>query len=186
MQQVFALWMARGQFAHRLAHQARLRAHGGVAHLAFQFGARHQRRHGIHHQHVDRVAADERLGNRQRFLAAVGLADEQVVEVHPEALGVGGIDRVLRVDERRQAAAALRVGDDAQAQRGLAAAFRPKHLDHASARHAADAQGEVDRQGAGRNDGDLHAGRLVAQAHDRASAVLFLDGGQGRLEIPVL
>jgi hypothetical protein len=52
-----------------------------VAHLAFELGARHQGRDRVDHQHVDRARAHQRVGDLQRLLAGVGLADQQVVDV---------------------------------------------------------------------------------------------------------
>src|SRR5258705_88681 len=60
------------------------------------------------------------------------------------------------------------------------------HLHHAPAWHAADAEREIERERAGRDDINLHMRRAVAEAHDRAVAVLLLDGGHGRLQIFVL
>ena len=45
----------RGEFAQRRAHQARLRADGGVADLAFQFLFRDERRDRIEHDDVERI-----------------------------------------------------------------------------------------------------------------------------------
>src|SRR5215813_10631523 len=45
----------RRQFAQRLRHQPRLQAGQAVAHIAFEFGARGERRYGVDHQHVNRV-----------------------------------------------------------------------------------------------------------------------------------
>ena len=48
-----------GELAQRLRHQPRLHAHVAVAHLAIQFGFGHQRRHRVHHQHVDLSRGDQ-------------------------------------------------------------------------------------------------------------------------------
>src|SRR5690606_23877156 len=42
-----------GDLAQRLRHQSRLHAHVVVAHVAFDFGLGHQRRHGVDDDHVD-------------------------------------------------------------------------------------------------------------------------------------
>ena len=52
---------------------------------------------------VDRARADEHLGDLERLLAVVRLGDEQVVRVDAELLGVLGVERVLGVDEGREA-----------------------------------------------------------------------------------
>ena len=100
--EVFELLDGAGQLAQRLAHQARLQAHVRVAHLALDLGARHQRGHRVDHDHIHRAAAHQHLDDLQRLLAGVGLRDQQIVDVDAQPLGVGGIERVLGVDDRRR------------------------------------------------------------------------------------
>ena len=145
----------RGQFAHRRAHQARLRADGGVADLAFEFLFRDQRRDGIEHDDVERIGAHERLDNPKRFFAGARLRDEQIVQVHAELARVLRIERVLDVDERREAAALLGLGDDGERQRRLAGRFRAVNFHDAAAREAADAERAIDQNVAGGNDVDV-------------------------------
>ena len=52
----------------------------------------------------------------------------------PSLLRVLRIERVLDVDERGEAAALLRLGDDGQGERGFAGRFRTVNFDHAAAR----------------------------------------------------
>ena len=122
-----------------------------VAHLAFDFGARRQRRDRIDDQHVDGAGAHQRVGDLQRLLAGVGLGNQQVVEIDAELAGIDRVERVFGVDEGADAALLLRLGDDMQRQRGLAGGFRAVDLDDAAARQAADAQRDVEPQRAGRN-----------------------------------
>ncbi len=137
----------------------------------------------INHDHVQRVGAGQRFANAQGFLAAVRLGDQQFVQVDAQFFGVGRVERVLGVDERRQAAGLLGVGDDVEHQGGFAGGFRPENLHHPPARHAADAQRQVHRQRAGGNDFDALFGTGVAQAHDAAIAVGLGDGGNGGFQI---
>ena len=164
-----------GELAERLRHEPRLQAHLRFAHLAFDFGLRHERRHRVDHDDVDAVRADEDFDDLERLLAVVGLRDEQVVEIDAQLLRVGRVERVLGVDERRHAAQLLRFGDDLQRQRRLARRLGPEDLDDAAARHAADAERVVDADGAGRNGVDRLDGALLAEAHDRTLAELLLD-----------
>ncbi len=99
----------------------------------------------------------------------------------PSLLGVLGVEGVLGVDERRDAAALLGVGDGVEGEGGLAGGLRPVDLDDAAAREAADAEGDVegDRPGGDHLDGRA---RLVAEAHDGALAELPLDLGERGLE----
>ena len=68
------------ELAQRLAHQPRLQAHVRVAHLALDLGPRHQRRHRVDDDQVDRARAHQHVGDLERLLAGVGLGDQQVVD----------------------------------------------------------------------------------------------------------
>jgi hypothetical protein len=68
-----------------------------------------------------------------------------------------------------------------QRQGGLAGAFRPVNLDHAAARQAADAEADVEAEGAGRDH--LGFDNLVGtELHDRALAESTLDLPQRRVQ----
>ena len=69
----------------------------------------------------------------------------------PSRDGVARVEGVLGVDERRDAAGRLRLGDDLQRERRLAARLGAVDLDDAPARHAADAERGVERERAGRD-----------------------------------
>ena len=104
IRQVFDLDDGAGELAQRLRHQAGLEADVAVAHLAFDFGLGDEGGDRVDDDDVDGVGADQQLADLQRLLAGVGLRDEQVVEVHAQPLGPGGVERVLGVDERGDAA----------------------------------------------------------------------------------
>jgi high-affinity nickel permease len=75
-----------GQLPQGLAHKPCLQAHMLESPIvAFDLGAGHQGRHGVDDDHIDAAAADQ---DRRLISSAcsplVGLADEQVVHVHPE------------------------------------------------------------------------------------------------------
>src|SRR5262245_33622644 len=173
-----------GELAERLRHEAGLQAHLRFAHLAFDFGLRHQRGDRVDHHHVDTARANQHLDDLERLLAVVGLRDEEVVDVDAQFLRVDRIERVLGVDKRRQAAQFLRFGDHLQRQRRLARRFRPEDFDDTPARQAADPEGEVDGDGAGRNRVDRLNGALLAEAHDRTLAELLLDLANGQVDGP--
>src|SRR5262249_15868789 len=59
----------RGELAQGLAHQPRLQARQLLAHLAFEFGLRRERRDRIDDQHVDRARAYQSVGDLERLLA---------------------------------------------------------------------------------------------------------------------
>ena len=174
-----------GQLAQRLAHESRLQADVAVAHLALDLGARHEGRHGVDDDDVDGAGADQHVGDLERLLAGVGLRHEQGVGVDAELLRVVRVERVLGVDERRDAAGLLRVGDRVEGDGRLARGLRAVDLDDAPARQTADAERDVegDRPGGDHLDGRTD---VVAEAHHRALAVALLDLAHHRGEGLVL
>ena len=110
-----------GDLAQRLGHQPGLQADVAVAHLALDLGLGHQRGDRVDDDDVDGAGADQHVRDLQRLLAGVRLGDEQGVGVHAELLRVVRVQRVLGVDERRDAARLLRVGHGVQRHGGLAA-----------------------------------------------------------------
>ncbi len=145
-----------------------------VTHLAFDFGAGDQRSDRVHHQHVDRVGADQRIGNLERLFARVGLRNDQFLDVDAQLLGIDRVERVFGVDESGRAARLLRFGDDMQRQRGLARAFRTIDLDHPALGQPPHAQRDIEPERAGGNRFHLH-GFLLAQLHRRTLAECAVD-----------
>jgi len=165
-----------------LAHQTGLEAHVGVAHLALDLGLGGQGCHRVHHDHVNRAGTHQHVGNLQGLLASVGLGNEELGDVHPQLLGVLGVEGVLGVDEGAGAALLLGLGHHLQGERGLAGGFRAVDLHHPPLGQAAHAQGHVQAQGAGGDDLQVLDDAAVAHLHDGALAELLLDLGQGRAE----
>ena len=166
------------ELAQRLGHQTRLQADVALAHVTVDFSLGHQRRDRVDDDDIHRAGAHQCVTDFQRLLAGVGLRDIELVDIHAQRLGIDGIQRVLRVDEGRRAAHLLRLRDHVQRHGGLTGGFRPVDLDDASARHAADAQRNIQLQAAGGNGLHIHGG-LFAQLHDRALAELLFNRPQG-------
>ena len=156
-----------------------------VAHLALEFSSRHQRGHAIYDQHVHRARADQRVANFERLLAAVGLAEQQVVDIDAELARVDRVERVLRVDKGANAAASLRLGNCVQGERGLARALRPVDFEDAASGQATDAERQVEPERARRDRFDLLVSGARTHAHDAALAEGPLDLRQRRVERPV-
>ena len=154
-----------------------------VAHLALQLGARHQCRHRVDDDDVDRTRAHQHFHDLQRLLAGVGLRDQQVVEVHAELGRVDWIERVLGVDEGRHARGLLRLRHRLQRERGLARGFRAVDLDDAALGQASDAERGVHGHGAGRDHVSGDARVALSHAEDGALAVVLLDLAQRRVKI---
>ena len=174
MQTVLVLRDARGELAQGLRHEAGLEAHLRVAHLALDFGFGGEGRHRVDDDDVDGARADQRVGDFECLFAVVGLRDEQVVHVHAQFLGIEAVEGVFGVDEGRDAARLLRLGDGVDRQCGLARRFGAVDFDDAAFGVAADAEGHVegDRpRGDHRNVIDFRA----VHAHDRPLAEVLLD-----------
>ena len=153
----------------------------GVSDLSLDLGLGRQRRHRVDGDDVERARADQQLADLERLLTGVGLRDQELVDVDADPLRVGGIHRVLGVDEGADAAAALSLGDHVVDERRLAGSFRPEDLDDAAARQPADPEREIQWKRAGRDGPDGHR-RPVAHPHDRALAELALDLTESRFE----
>ena len=98
----------------------------------------------------------------------------------PIRFAYAGIHRVLRVDERADAAAPLRLRDHVVDERRLAGGLRAEDLDDAAARQAADAEREVERERPGRDGADSDR-RAVVHLHHGALAEVPLDLAEGSL-----
>ena len=177
-----ALGYAAGDLAQRLAHEPRVQPHVTVAHFAFQFGPRHQRGDTVHHQHVDGAGADQSIGDFQRLLTGIGLADQQIVQIDAKLAGIGRVQRMFGVNERTRAAALLRLSDHMQRQCRLAGTFRSVDLDDPPARQPADAKRHVQAERAGADDVDILTVGAGAHAHDRALAESPFDLSDGGIE----
>ena len=154
----------------------------GIAHLALEFGPRHQRRDRIDHQHVDGARADQRVGDFERLLTRVGLRNQQIFDVDPELLGVTRIQRVLRIDERTGAARLLSFGDRMKRQGGFARAFGTINLDNSPARQPTDAKADIEPQRP-RGDGfDLDRILPLAELHNGPFAECSLDLAERRFQ----
>ena len=152
-----------------------------VAHIALELGLGHERGDRVDHDDVDRPRADEHVCDLERLLPRVGLRDEEFVDVDAQLLRVLRVERVLRVDERRDAAATLCIGDRVERDRGLARGLGPVDLDDTAARESADAERNVKRNGPARDHLDWGA-LVAAESHDRPFTELPIDLRQCRLE----
>src|SRR5437762_2466904 len=68
-----------GELAERLTHEPGLQSHEGVAHLALDLFAGHERRDRVDDDDVHGTRAHERVRDLERLLTVVGLRDEKVV-----------------------------------------------------------------------------------------------------------
>ena len=153
----------------------------GVAHLALDLGLRHERGDRVDDDHVERTRPDQHVGDLERLLPRVGLGDVELVDVDADGRRVHRVHRVLGVDVGAHAAVALGLGDDVHGERRLPRRLGAVDLDDPAAGQPADAEGEVEREGAGGDRGDPDVAPL-AELHDRALAVLLLDLPEGHVE----
>ncbi len=114
-----------------------------VAHFALDLRLGNESRDGVDDDHVDRAAADQRLGDLERVLTGVGLCHKQGVHVYAQCRGIVGIERVLNVDKRHVAAVLLTLCDAVEREGGFTRGFGSEDLDDTTSRQAADAQRDV-------------------------------------------
>ena len=172
---------AAGHLAQRLAHQPRLQADVGIAHVAFDLGLGRERGHGIHDHHVHRARAHDHVADFQALFAGVRLRHQKVVRVHAQGLRVDRVQGVFGVDERTGAARLLRFRDDLEGERGLAGGLGAVDFHHPAPGQAADAQRDVQPQRAGGNGGNRLL-LVISEAHHRTLAELPVDLRQRRLQ----
>src|SRR5215207_7619514 len=149
-----------------------------VAHLSLDLSPRYEGRHRVYNDDVEGAGAHKSIRYLQGLFAVIRLGKVEVLQVNPDSLGVGRVEGVLGVDEGGEAPCFLRLGDDVQGQGRLATRLRTEDLHDPASRDAANAEGDVQGQGAGGNGGDALA-LLVAHAHDRTLAELPLYLGDG-------
>ena len=87
---------------------------------------------------------------------------------------------MLDVDVGGHAAHLLRLGDDVLTEGRFAGRFRTVQLRDAAARHAADAEGDVEGQRARGDSLDLEV-VLLAEAHDGAASELLFNRPDGEV-----
>ena len=151
-----------------------------VAHFALKLSLRHQRRHRVDDQHVNRARTHQRIGNFQRLFTRIRLRYQKIIDIHADFFGIRRIQRMLRVDKRARTALFLRLRDNAQRQRRLTGAFRPVNLDDSPFRQPADAERDVYAERTGRNRLNINLG-VLSQPHDGAFAESSLNLAQRRV-----
>ena len=63
-----------------------MKAHVGIPHVSIELGLGYERGDGIQNNDRERSAADERVENLERLLAAVRLRDDKVIDIDADAL----------------------------------------------------------------------------------------------------
>src|SRR6266480_1904730 len=164
-----------GELPHGLRHETRLQADVGVTHLAFDLRPGNERRDRVDHDEMHRARPNQHVRDLERLLAGIRLADQELVDVDTQLARVRRVEGVLGVDERRDAALALRLRDDVQTDGRLARTLRTEDLHHPASRDAADAERDIERQRPGRDGGHPHVHGVLAQFHHGSLAVLLLD-----------
>src|ERR671920_299661 len=128
-----------------------------VAHLALDLSPRYEGRHRVYNDDVQGAGAHEGIRYLQGLFTIIWLGKVEVLEVNPDSLGVGRVEGVLGVDEGGEATCFLRLGDDVQGEGRLAAGLGTEDLHDATPGEAANAEGEVEGQGASRDAVDALA-----------------------------
>ena len=113
------------------------------------------------------------LRNFQGRLSVIGLGNEQIFDIHPEAFGVVLVKGMFGINECGNATGFLRFGYGMNGQGRFSGGFGAVYLNDTSAGQAAYAQGNVEGQRSAGNHRHISNG-FVAQLHDRPFSILFL------------
>src|SRR5207302_7649902 len=104
------------------------------------------------------------------------VGEQGIFALDPELAGVSGVERVLRVDERRTAALELHLREGVERQRRLPRALGAEDLDDATPRIPAAAERQVEPDRPAGDDRHGLRDLALAEPHHSAFPVLLLDG----------
>ena len=149
----------------------------GIANLSLDLGTRGQSGDGVDNNGIDGAGTHEHVNDLERLLTRIGLGNQYLVDIHANARGIRGIERVLGIDKRHDATHCLGLGQDLERKRRLTGGLGTVNLDDTAARHTADTQSGIERQST-RGDG-LELGAAVTIPHDGTLTELLLDLGLG-------
>ena len=172
----------RGELAQGLAHQAGLQTGQAVTHFALQLSLGRERSHRVDDDQVHRAGAHQAVHDFERLLAGIGLADQKVLQVHTQLLGVLDVERVFGVHKGALAALLLHLGHHLQREGGFARGLRAVNLYYPAAGQAAHTQRNIQPQRAGGDDLNVFNDLALAQAHDGALAELLFNLGERDLQ----
>ncbi len=170
-----------GELAHGMAHKAGMAAHLAFPHDAFKFRLGNKRSHRVDDHQIHRVGTHQHVGDVQRLLAVVRLGNEQFIDLHAQAGGIVGVQRMFCVHKSCRPPHLLTFGDDMQSQRGFARRLGAINFRHTATRDAADTEGEIQPDGTGGNDRNTNMG-VVGKLHDGALSIFAFYGGQSGTE----
>ncbi len=146
-----------------------------IAHIAFNFCARHECGYGVDDYDIDRATSNKHFADLKRLFASVRLADQEVVDVDTAPSScVHRVERMLDVDIGGDTANSLCRRNDMEGKRRLAGTLWSIDFDNAPSGQAPDPKCQVKSECARRNCLNLHLGGAVTQAHDRTATELLL------------
>ena len=163
------------QLSQGLGHKPCLKAHNGVSHLSLDLLLGDQGCHGVDDDDVHGAAAHHGVCDLQGLFTVIRLGNVKVVDVHTDVPCIYRVKGMLRVDEACDAAPLLYLGHHVQCHRGLTGGLRTVDLDHPASGNAAQAQGDIQAQGAGGYGLNVHIAAGISQLHNGAFAEISLD-----------
>ncbi len=138
----------------------------GVPHVPLKLRLGNQRRHRIDHNQVEAPRSNQGLGDLQGLLSRVRLGNEKVFGLDTKLSGISQIESVLGIDKGRHAVLFMNLGNGVKGQGGLARGLGAIDFDDPSLGIPADSQGNIQGQGARRNDGGLDDRGILPHSHD--------------------
>ena len=115
----------------------------GIAHFAFDFGARYECRNRVNDENIDSAGAYEHVGDFKRLLARVRLGDQKVIGTNAELAGIADIERVFCVDIGCDSALLLDFSNRVEGESRFPRGFRAVNFDDPAAGVAADSKRQI-------------------------------------------
>ena len=158
-----------------------MQTHLSLAHLALNLSLGRKSRHRVDDNDVNRGRADKLLSDLKSLLTIVRLAHVEGIHIDTELLGIGGVERVLSVNESGNTTRLLSLGNGMDGERSLTRRLGAKDLNDTSARVASHSEGHIETERACRDDRNL-LDLTVAHAHDGTLAVGLVNLIHGQLK----
>ena len=163
------------QLSQCLAHQTGMQAYKGIAHFTFNFRTGHQCCNRVHNNDIQCTGAYQLFCDFQTLVTAVRLGYQQAVHIYAQCCRIGRIQRMLRVNECRNAAFGLCRSNRMQSQRGFTRGFRSVNLNDSASWQSAYTQCHIQSDGAGGNHILIQQLGFLSQIHNGVLAMLLFN-----------
>ena len=152
-----------------------------ISHFAFNFGFGRHCSDRVNNENINRTGTHQGFCNFQCLFTAVRLGNQQVVNIHTQCTGIGGVQCVLHVNEGHFAALLLGFGCNMESNSRFTGAFRTIQFYDSAPWNATDTESKIQCHRAGRDGIYLHR-VCLSQTHNCTAAVSFENMGNSTFQ----